>query len=287
MSARGRRLLTTVLTAMLLLAVQPALRAQHAASAPHGADSDHNAAFDRDTALAISQAAIGRKVGDYSFYDTAGRQRALAEYTGKPLIVSLIYTSCYHICPTTTQHIAAVVRKARKVLGEDSFRVITVGFDTAHDTADAMREFEREQQIGESNWDFLATDAATAEKLAADLGFQYVATGAGFDHLLQTSLLDGEGVVRRQIYGMDFDTPVMVDPLKRLVFGEKLKESFFERMGNKFRLFCTVYDPASDSYRFNYSILAGLAMGVVLGVFFIYLLLREWLYSRRARIGKV
>ncbi len=275
------------MTALILLAVPPTLHAQHPGSAPHGPDPDRNAAFDRDTALAISQAAIGRKVGDYSFHDTGGKQRSLAEYAGKPLIVSLIYTSCYHICPTTTQHIAAVVRKARKVLGEDSFRVITVGFDTAHDTADAMREFEREQQIGESNWDFLATDAATAEKLAADLGFQYVATGAGFDHLLQTSLLDGEGVVRRQIYGMDFDTPVMVDPLKRLVFGEKLKESFFERMGNKFRLFCTVYDPASDSYRFNYSILAGLAMGVVLGVFFIYLLLREWLYSRRARISKV
>ena len=270
----------------MLLAVQPALHAQHAASAPHDTNSDRNAVFDRDTALAISQAAIGRKVGDYSFQDTEGRQRSLAEYTGKPLIVSLIYTSCYHICPTTTQHIAAVVRKARKVLGEDSFRVITVGFDSARDTVDAMREFEREQRIGESNWDFLATDATTVQKLAADLGFQYVATGAGFDHLLQTSLLDETGVVRRQIYGMDFDTPIMVDPLKRLVFGEQLKESFFERMSNKFRLFCTVYDPASDSYRFNYSILAGLAMGVVLGVFFIYLLLREWLYSRRARIGK-
>ena len=53
--------------------------------------------------------------------------RSLAEYAGKPLIVSLIYTSCYHICPTTTQHIAAVVRKARKVLGAVGARVIDAG----------------------------------------------------------------------------------------------------------------------------------------------------------------
>ena len=46
---------------------------------------------------------------------------------------------------------------------------------------------------------------------------------------------------------------------------------------------CTVYDPASDRYRFNYSIFVGIAMGIAMGIFFVFLLVREWRYSRRAR----
>ena len=111
-----------------------------------------------------------------------GEERSLAEYTGKPLIISLIYTSCYHMVPPRPS--TSLPRgKARKVLGEDTVRVVTVGFHGARDTVDAMREFERAQHMARATG-ILADDAATVEKLAADLGFQYIAAGAGFDHLL-------------------------------------------------------------------------------------------------------
>ena len=202
---------------------------------------------------------------------------------GKPLVISLIYTSCYHICPTTTRHLAEVIERAQSVLGEDSFAVITVGFDAARDTPQAMKDFASEQKVAAVHWDFLSSDAQTIAAFSRDLGFQFRPTGGGFDHLLQTTILDADGVVRRQVYGMDYDTPILIEPIKRLIFGEKLSEGFFERMTNKFRLFCTVYDPAADRYRFNYSILVGLAMGAAMGIFFIFLLVREWRYSRRAR----
>jgi protein SCO1/2 len=161
--------------------------------------------------------------------------------------------------------------------------VVTLGFDAARDTPLAMREFARAQQASALHWDFLSGTEATVETLARELGFQFAPAGGGFDHLLQTTLVDKDGVVRRQVYGMDYDTPVLIEPLKRLVFGEALEDSFLERMTDRFRLFCTVYDPASDSYRFDYSIIVGIAIGAVTGVFFLVLLAREWRYSHRAR----
>lgn len=240
---------------------------------------------DRDTALAISQAAIGRQVGDYAFHDIEGKRHQLAEYRGKPLVISLIYTSCFHICPTTTRHLAEVIERAQSVLGEDSFAVISVGFDAARDTPEAMKNFARDQKVASVHWDFLASDAESIKGFSRDLGFQFRPAGGGFDHLLQTTILDAEGIVRRQVYGMDYDTPILIEPIKRLIFGEQVSEGFFQRMTNKFRLFCTVYDPASDRYRFNYSIIVGIAMGVVMGIFFIFLLIREWRYSGRAGSG--
>lgn len=286
MSTYGCEHALRVATFILLLALSgaaamPGLAADTGSQAGHGAA----APTDRDTALSISQAAIGRQVGDYTFTDIAGTQRRLADYRGKPLVISLIYTSCYHICPTTTRHLAEVIERAQSVLGVDSFAVITVGFDVARDTPEAMRRFARDQKVAAVHWDFLAADAGSIDGFARDLGFQFRRTGGGFDHLLQTTILDADGVVRRQVYGMDYETPILIEPIKRLVFGEELSEGFFERMTNKFRLFCTVYDPASDRYRFNYSIFVGIAMGVAMGIFFIFLLIREWRNSSRAGSG--
>ncbi len=238
------------------------------------------ATFDREAALAQSQAAIGSPVSNHAFYATDGTRRQVSDYAGKPLVVSLIFTSCHHICPTTTQHLAKVVRKARAVLGDASFSVITVGFDTAHDTADAMRTFAREQNVAISDWDFLATDAATIASLSTELGFQFHPAAGGFDHLIQSSIVNADGVVFRQVYGIEFDTPHLIEPLKVLVFGEDASASLFDQVTSRVRLFCTVYDPASDTYKFNYSIFVGLVVGILMGAFFVVLLVREWRHRK-------
>lgn len=264
----------------------PLLLAMSVSGSAAGAGGHGSGALgDPDSALAISQAAIGRQVGDYAFLDKDGNRRQLTQYRGKPLVVSLIYTSCYHICPTTTRHLAEVIERAQSVLGEESFAVVTVGFDSARDTPEAMRNFARDQKVAAVHWDFLSSDAASIDAFTRDLGFQFRPAGGGFDHLLQTSILDENGIVRSQVYGMEYETPILIEPLKRLIFGEELSESFFTRMTNKFRLYCTVYDPAADRYRFNYSIFVGIAMGVLMGIFFVGLLIREWRQSARARSG--
>jgi protein SCO1/2 len=236
--------------------------------------------FDRKDALAISQGAIGQQIGNYAFYNSLGQPRQLEGYTGKPLIISMIYTSCYHICPSTTQHLAEVVRKARDALGDDSFRVVTVGFDSANDTADAMRNFARQQDVAISGWEFLSGDADAVRGLADDLGFQFYPSPSGFDHLIQSSVIDKHGEVFRQVYGIRFDTPHLIEPLKSLVFEEDLSLSFFDQLSTRVKLFCTVYDPASDSYMFDYSIFVGLTIGLVLGAIFVFLVAREWRHSK-------
>jgi protein SCO1/2 len=252
--------------------------------ADHGARPGDHAAieFDEASALKISQGAIGRELGSYELRDTEGRPVHLERYRGKPLVVSLIYTSCAHVCPTTTRHLAGVVKKARAVLGEESFQVVTIGFDTPNDTPAAMRTFARQQGAQMSGWDFLSADAATIEHLSENLGFLYRASPRGFDHLVQATLVDADGRVRSQVYGMTFETPQLVEPLKRLVLGEAPAATALHGAWNRVRLFCTTYDPASDSYRFDYSLFVGIAIGVLIVGSGIVLLVREFMRNRRA-----
>lgn len=242
-----------------------------------GADDSR---FDQKTALALSQGVIGRNIGDYTLTAADGRQVRLADFRGKPLVVSLVYTSCYHICPLTTQHLAEVVRTARSALGADSFKVLTIGFDTPHDTPEAMRQFARDQGVDIPGWEFLSADAATMKGLTKDLGFIYYPAPHGFDHLIQATVIDAQGKIYRQVYGMNFEPPLLVEPLKELVFGTPTSASLFSTLSNRIRLFCTVYDPTSGRYRFDYSIF----MGIIIGLMSIgavgFFLIREW--RRRA-----
>ena len=79
---------------------------------------------------------------------------------------------------------------------------------------------------------------------------------------------------------MNFDTPLLVEPLKELVFGTPATPTLLTSLSNKIRLFCTVYDPASGRYRFDYSIFVGLFIGASSIGIVSFLLIREW---RRAR----
>ena len=174
--------------------------------------------YDRSEAMAISQAAIGRHIGEHEFRDTSGQPFALSSLRDKPLVISLIYTSCHHICPLITRNLAETLDVARDALGDEAFTVVTIGFDWKVDTPDRMRQYAKQQKISENHWHFLAADATSIEVLSKSLGFQFFPSSKGFDHLAQTSIVDRDGVVYRQVYGVDIDTQSLVEPLKELVF---------------------------------------------------------------------
>ena len=237
--------------------------------------------YDRGEALDISQAAIGEQLNDYRLRDIEGQAFELSQLKGKPLVISMIYTSCHHICPAITRNLAETIDVAREALGEDAFSVVTVGFDWKVDTPDRMRQFAAQHRAADiAGWYFLATDADTVDSLSENLGFIFYASPKGFDHLTQTTVIDSDGTIYRQVYGVDIDTQALVEPLKELVFDTPRSAGLIEHWISTFKLFCTVYDPNSDRYRFDYSIFMTIIIGVLcLGAVAIFII-REWRHAR-------
>ena len=225
---------------------------------------EKGADYDEKAALALSQAAMGQTVGDYDFLDGSGKQITLESMRGKPLLISLIYTSCYHICPTITSNLAKNVDIAREALGDDSFSVLTIGFDTPNDTPDRMRLFAKQRNIDIDDWHFVSVSAATMKDLANDVGFSYFSTAKGFDHMIQATLVDAEGKIYRQIYGMDPEPTALVEPLKEILYDKQVAASPVEGWINNIKLFCTVYDPATGRYHFDYSLFIGIGIGLLI-----------------------
>jgi protein SCO1/2 len=233
--------------------------------------------YDPDTALDISQAAIGRQLANHSLVDTDGTSVSLHDFAGKPLVISMIFTSCHHICPTLTIHLDQAARAAREVLGEDSFEIVTLGFDAENDTPDAMAAFARAQGINTGGWHFLSATPETIAALSEETGFIFFPSPRGFDHINQLTVLDRNSIVYAQVYGVSFELPWLVEPLKDLIFNRPESVGHpWSSLVDRIRLFCTVYNPGTGRYEIDNSLFFQIAIGLMIIVSVSFYLWREF-----------
>ena len=236
--------------------------------------------LDPREAVAKSQEAIGRKVGDHALTASDGRAIRLSDFRGKPLVVSFVYTGCFQVCPTTTKFLGEAVGAARKAVGDESFNVLTIGFNLPFDSPTAMREFALKQGLGDARWTFATPSPDTLDTLAREMGFQWVPTAAGFDHLTQATILDRDGRVFRQVYGDSFELPMFVAPLRELVLGDPAPKDDLVGWIERVRVLCTVYDPRAGRYRLNYGLFIELFTGSTIVIATLWYLISQ---SRRRR----
>lgn len=219
----------------------------------------------QDDVVAVKEAekAIGRQIKDYILIDQDGNHFKLKEMLGKPLVISFIYTSCGHICPTITMNLKKAIMEAGKDFGV-KFNAITVGFDVENDTPQRMKEYGSNFTDDFKNWKFATSDKETIDRLAKDIGFYYRKIDGGFDHLNLVTIIEKHGKVYKQVYGMEFKPQDVLQPMYQSLSPEK-GAPVPEPSGiiGKLFLFCYKYDPATGTYKLDYAMLMTLVMGPI------------------------
>jgi protein SCO1/2 len=174
----------TALVALLALAV--AVSGQAASTAPATKQATGEGTAAALPANSVYQLAV-------ALTDQDGRDFRLADRRGKPLLVSMFYSSCQFVCPMLIDTLRDT--EAKLAPGErDHLGVLMVSIDPAHDTVAVLKQKADERTIAAPRWAMARTDAASVRKLAAVLGIQYRALANGeFNHTTALILLDGEG----------------------------------------------------------------------------------------------
>jgi protein SCO1 len=240
--------------------------------------------LDQAAALRASQAVIGNRIGEFTLHDREGKPVRLSQYRGKPLLVSFIYTGCFQVCPLTTRSLQAAIEAGRGVFGTSQFNVVSIGFNQPADSPQAMKAFARQHRIDAPNWEFLSPPAAVVAALTRDFGFSYLATPAGFDHVLQATLLDAEGRIYRQLYGDQLNAASIGEPLAQLLRNAPAPQQFrLEELIDRVRVLCTEFDPATGKVRYKYGLLLEIAGGVTFALTMLWFFIAEWRARRRAR----
>jgi protein SCO1/2 len=264
-----------LIAASLALTV-PALLAREAGEVP---------ALDEREALRVGEAAIGSAVPDVVLFDRQGHPVHLADYRGKPLLVSFIYTGCFQVCPTQTRALHEAVKGLDVMLGPQQFNVVSIGFNQPFDSPEAMRSFARQHRIDYANWEFLSPPRERVDLLTKAFGFSHVATPAGFDHVLGVTVVAPDGRIHAQVYGDRLRADQLGVPLRQLILGAppSSQTSTLSTLVERVRILCTVYDPDTGEYRYDYKLIFELIGGALFFSSVLIYGLLEWRDQRRAR----
>lgn len=146
--------------------------------------------------------------------DQTGRNFALDEHRGRPMLISMFYTSCQFVCPMLIEALQAT--QAKLSAGERShLSVMMVTFDPEHDSVAALKRTSDQRQLDSEHWTLARTDAKNVRKLAALLGIQYRAIGNGdFNHTTALILVDSEGRIAGRTAQLGSADPAFVKLVK-------------------------------------------------------------------------
>ncbi|MEK6725456.1 MAG: SCO family protein [Deltaproteobacteria bacterium] len=219
---------------------------------------------EQKTSVVKSEDVIGHKIGEYRLIDHNGKEFSTSEFAGKPFVVSFIYTSCIHICPTITLSLSNVVKEKTGRLGKD-FNILTVSFDPDKDTPQKLKEFGSNFTKDFAHWRFTTAGKETIDRMTRDFGFFYKKEGDTYQHINMVSVVDANGQILNHIYGIDFKPDQVLGPIYHPDKFKKVDKAGFAGLLEKVTLFCYKYDPATNSYRLDYPLLFQIALeGTVL-----------------------
>jgi protein SCO1/2 len=132
---------------------------------------------------------------DFRLTDPDGKERTLADFRGKAVLVFFGFTQCPDVCPTAL----ATAAEAKRLLGADGDRlqVIFVTIDPERDTPEVLRSYAAAFDPGFIG---LYGDAERLERTAKDFKVFYnkVPTGSSYtmDHTALTYAYDPQGRLR-------------------------------------------------------------------------------------------
>jgi protein SCO1/2 len=98
---------------------------------------------------------------DFSLRDAAGQEVSLAQYRGRPVVLTFLYTDCPDVCPVIAQRIGQALER----LGKDATKVavLAVSVDPAGDTPEKARAFMAKHGLAGADRHFLLGEAGALE----------------------------------------------------------------------------------------------------------------------------
>src|SRR5205807_2425655 len=130
---------------------------------------------------------------------------ALADFRGRIVAVTFIFTSCTATCPVLTPMMSLVQDRLGRDFGAGvAFASITV--DPERDTPEMLKLYAQMHGADVPGWSFLTGPPALIQDLTNRYGV-YASTGASGDieHSMLTSIVDRRGILRVQYLGVRFD----------------------------------------------------------------------------------
>jgi protein SCO1/2 len=155
--------------------------------------------------------------------DQDGRALRLGDYRGRAVALTFIFTRCPlpDFCPLMMRNFAALDEAlARDEALAARVRLLTISFDTVHDTPEVLRAYGRPFQKSRppfARWTLATGKDEDIRALGAALALDYAEESRSFTHNLRTAVLDPGGRLRRLFRGNEWKPGEVLAELRAAV----------------------------------------------------------------------
>ena len=146
----------------------------------------------------------GERAFNIALINQDGRTIHLADFAGKALLVTFIYTRCPmpDFCPRLSSQFARIHNELKKNPGDYSkTHLLTISFDPKYDTPAVLRKYGLAYLDGDasgfSHWDFASTNPTDLRRLTQAFGLRYEQEDNQISHNMSIVLIAPDGKVAK------------------------------------------------------------------------------------------
>jgi protein SCO1 len=154
---------------------------------------------------------------EFTLTSQDGAPVALAQFRGKVVAVTFIYTLCANTCPVLTPMMSFVQDRLGADFGQEIV-FISITVDPERDTPQVLKEYAQAFGANPAGWFFVTGAPDVIRDVTRRYGvFAAKAADGNIDHTFLTSVIDPRGVLRVQYLGVRFDPEELRRDLLSLV----------------------------------------------------------------------
>jgi protein SCO1 len=163
----------------------------------------------------------GDEVPDFPLLNQDGKPIRLAQYKGRALLLTFIYTRCPlpDYCPLMTSHFAEINKALQADAGlYAKTHLLSISVDPEYDKPAVLRAYglQHNEKKDFAHWELAAGKPEEVKKVAEYFGLTYQTEDNQIIHNLQTALIAPDGKFVKMYRGNDWTPAEAINDIKKL-----------------------------------------------------------------------
>ena len=171
---------------------------------------------------------VGEPAPDFSLIDQSRARVTLAEFGGKVVAITFVYTRCPfpNFCFRLTNNFARLQKRFASEIGRELI-LLTITLDPVHDQPEALAEYGRTWNIDAKGWHLLTGPPAEVQKFCDRFGVAFYPDEGSFIHSLHTLVIDRQGKLAANLEGNEFTAEELGDLVQSMLKSRASQPSGF------------------------------------------------------------
>lgn len=165
---------------------------------------------------------VGEAVPDFTLIDQHRKRVRFADFRGKVVAMTFIYTRCPlpNFCFRMSNNFGVLHRRFAEQMGENLV-LLSVTFDPEHDQPEVLAEYAKTWAKDATGWHFVTGPPADVRKVYSEFGVSSWQDEGLLTHSLHTVVIDSDGRLAANLEGNEYTAQQLGDLVEAIMKGSR------------------------------------------------------------------